>query len=503
VNSIQIVDGKYRIERLLGEGGMGAVYEARHLGTGRRVAVKVIAGDALGEVDDDAIERFQREARAAGAIESRHIAQVLDTGVDPRGDFPYIVMEYLQGEDLSKAMVRLAPFAPELALRIVSQACAGLKEAHLANVIHRDVKPANLYLVRQDGGDVIVKLLDFGIAKIRLDPMSSGERAVLTTTGITLGSPLYMSPEQARGAKDVDHRSDIWSLGIVLHECLSGATPYAECASYGELVLSICGEQRFVQDVAPWVSGEIAELVDTALAVDPARRFQSAGEMGAAIRKVLKSGHAIDESMLVPLAPDVRARMLPAPLAASSQVCPEAATAPVLETRTGPDDGAIPTPVPIVSRDPRKDSEARYPDVGVPGALKVRRVVVLSALLGVAAIAISTFATLSAKTTPRSYDSRPSSTSAPSAPGSSQALPPAESMTAKAPAIASSGVAPIAPGAAAATSHASPRPVLTRPASLEIAKPKETSASTNPCSLLATYDPKGNPHFTCPCSICQ
>jgi serine/threonine protein kinase len=338
VNPIQTVDGKYRIVRLLGEGGMGAVYEARHLGTGRRVAVKVIVGDALEKSDDDVVARFQREARAAGAIESQHIAQVLDTGVDPAGGFPYIVIEYLEGEDLSKTVARLGPLPPGVALRIASQACAGLHKAHLSKVVHRDIKPANLYLVRQDGNEVVVKLLDFGIAKIALDPVLSNERAVLTTTGMMLGSPLYMSPEQARGSRDVDHRSDVWSLGVVLHECLSGTTPHARCSSFGELILAICGEHRPLLDVAPWVGPEIGAIVDKALAIDPARRFQSAKEMGEALREVLKGGHGIDESMLVPLPPDVRGPIAPRYAASSSRVAR-------MEAVTGAISSAVTLPV--------------------------------------------------------------------------------------------------------------------------------------------------------------
>src|SRR5436190_7208260 len=147
-----VVDGKYQIVRPLGEGGMGTVYEARHLGTGRRVAVKVIVNEALAK-SPDIIARFQREARAAGSIESQHIAHVLDTGQDRDTGNPYMVMEYLHGEDVSKAIERVGPLHPELAMRIIAQACAGLQKAHDAGVVHRDIKPANLYLVHQDAGE--------------------------------------------------------------------------------------------------------------------------------------------------------------------------------------------------------------------------------------------------------------------------------------------------------------------------------------------------------------
>jgi eukaryotic-like serine/threonine-protein kinase len=311
VNPIQVIDGKYQIVRQLGEGGMGAVYEARHLGTGRRVAVKVIVSEALMK-NSDMVARFQREARAAGSIESQHIAHILDTGFDRENGYPYMVMEYLQGEDVSQAIARLGPIHPDLALRIVGQACIGLQRAHEAGVTHRDIKPANLYIAQQDGGDVLVKLLDFGIAKVKIDQMMGAENAALTRTGSMLGSPLYMSPEQAKGSKTADHRTDVWSLGVVLYEALSGITPHGHCETLGGLILAICSEEpRVVQDHAPWVAPEVAAIVHRALAIDVNRRFQSAGEMGAAIRGLLPNGQAIHTGMITPLAPNLRAMVAP------------------------------------------------------------------------------------------------------------------------------------------------------------------------------------------------
>jgi eukaryotic-like serine/threonine-protein kinase len=168
VSTSQVIDQKYQVVRLLGKGGMGAVYEARHVGTGRRVAVKVILNENGLPQHVDVLARFQREARAAGAIESMHITQVLDTGVDPRGGHPYLVMEYLAGEDLHQTLERLGPLSPDLALRIAVQACLGLAKAHEGGVVHRDIKPANIFLARQDAGQIWVKLLDFGIAKAKM-----------------------------------------------------------------------------------------------------------------------------------------------------------------------------------------------------------------------------------------------------------------------------------------------------------------------------------------------
>jgi len=310
-SSLPLVDGKYQLVRQLGQGGMGAVYEARHKGTGRRVAVKLIAGASM-QRNAEVVARFQREAMASGAIESQHIAQILDTGVDPTTGSPYTVMELLSGEDLEQALARLGPLAPDVALRIAAQACQGLRKAHEASVIHRDIKPANLFLVKGEEGGVVVKLLDFGIAKVKAEQAEAPESGSLTRTGSMIGSPLYMSPEQARGKKEIDHRTDVWSLGVVLYEALAGRTPHGHIDAVGELIFQICSlPAPPVQDHAPWVPAEVAAIVHKALALDPAQRFESAREMGEAIRAQLRSGSTLSESMFVPLSGEARAVAAP------------------------------------------------------------------------------------------------------------------------------------------------------------------------------------------------
>jgi serine/threonine-protein kinase len=307
---LSVLDGRYQLLRLLGEGGMGVVYEARHSGTGRRCAVKVIGTEALAK-SPDSVARFQREAMASGAIESQHIAQVLDTGVDAASGSPYIVMELLVGEDLDATLARTGPLPPDVALRIVGQACIGLEKAHAAGIVHRDIKPANLFLSRQDGA-LVTKILDFGIAKVMKDPLGGTEAHSLTRSGSLLGSPLYMSPEQALGQKTIDHRTDVWSLGVVLYEALSGVTPHATDETLGVLIMKICGQPPPpVQLRAPWVSPEVAEVVHRALATDPSARWASAADMLAAIRAVVPQGLALDESMLVSLSPEAKERAAP------------------------------------------------------------------------------------------------------------------------------------------------------------------------------------------------
>lgn len=303
----QLIDGKYRVVRLLGEGGMGAVYEAVHTGTSRRVAIKVILG-AEASTDEEMVGRFQREARAAGSIDTQHIVQVLDTGTDRESGLPFMAMEFLSGQDLDQLVQRLGPLSPDLVLRITAQACIGLQKAHEAGVVHRDIKPANLFLARRDGGEIIVKVLDFGIAKIRRDHLGSSEDQGLTRTGSMLGSPLYMSPEQAKGLKSVDHRTDLWSLGAVMYQVLTGRSPHQDQSTLGQLILAICSAPpALVQAYAPWVPPEIAAIVHGALTIDSEQRFQSAQAMHEAILALLPDGFALTEAMLAPLSEEARA----------------------------------------------------------------------------------------------------------------------------------------------------------------------------------------------------
>ena len=342
LSSPRVIDGTYKLVRQLGGGAMGTVYEAVHLGTLRRVAVKIIASDKLA-ADKEIVGRFRTEAMATGAIESQHIAQVLDTGTDRETGSPYIVMEFLVGDDLEATLTKLGPLPPPLALRVAAQVCMGLQKAHQTGVIHRDIKPANIFVAHRDGGECVVKIVDFGIAKMRLDPLGSSQGKSATRNGTMLGSPLYMSPEQAFGRKTLDHRTDIWSLGVVLYESLTGKAPHADAETVGELVVAVCQRPpRLVQEDAPWVSSEVASVVHKALALAPSERFQTAEEMLTALRTCLPVGHAIDESMLVPLTAPERAliarrmTVVPAMRAPSPSLSgtPEGAASTVLSVRS-------------------------------------------------------------------------------------------------------------------------------------------------------------------------
>jgi serine/threonine-protein kinase len=299
----QTIGGKYTIVQKLGEGGMGEVYEARHTGTGRRVAVKLITG--LLSRNESLIARFELEARAAGTIESEHIVAVLDVGRDEATGAPFLVMEYLVGEDVQHLCDRLGPMAPDLALRVAVQGLLGLGKAHAQGIVHRDIKPANLFLTERDGGEMRVKVLDFGIAKVTTGELESGEKKrPITRTGAFVGSPLYMSPEQTRGKSAVDHRTDLWSLGIVVYQMLAGRTPFDHIESVGDFIVAV--RSTPVDPIrlhAPWIDPVIARAVERALAIDPAARYQTADEMRAALAAFLPQGASITSAMLVPTRP--------------------------------------------------------------------------------------------------------------------------------------------------------------------------------------------------------
>lgn len=298
---------------------MGEVYEAHHTGTNRHVAVKLLkVGGADSEQSRELVTRFQREARATGALDSPHIVEVLDAGEDPETGEPFMVMEFLAGEDVTHLLRRMGPLPVQVALKICAQACLGLAKAHEAGVVHRDIKPGNIFLSHLDRGERVAKVLDFGIARTK----NAGEDTELTRTGSMVGSPHYMSPEQARGLKNIDARADVWSMGVVLFRLLSDRTPHEQGdGGLGELLITICcAPPPSVQTVAPWVPPEVATVVDKALQLDREQRFENAKAMYDAIEPLLQDGVELDESMLQPLADEQRTFTAPRAPATNADV---------------------------------------------------------------------------------------------------------------------------------------------------------------------------------------
>ncbi|HEV7558639.1 MAG TPA: serine/threonine-protein kinase, partial [Kofleriaceae bacterium] len=210
--------GKYRVERILGQGGMGVVVQATHLQLNQPVAIKFLLPEVMR--NEQVVQRFLREAQAAVRLRSEHVARVLDVGALDNGA-PYMVLEYLDGMDLS-ALARHQLTIGQI-VDLMLQACEGLAEAHAMGIVHRDIKPANFFITRGTDGVQLLKVLDFGISKAMQDPSTDNN---LTATSMVMGTPAYMSPEQIKSARSVDLRSDIWSLGVVLYELFQGVQPF-------------------------------------------------------------------------------------------------------------------------------------------------------------------------------------------------------------------------------------------------------------------------------------
>ena len=268
------VAGKYEIRRLLGEGAMGAVYEVVHLELGKRLAIKLIRPEFC--ESPEIAGRFRREARAASAVESEYIAQIFDFGHDPARGL-YMVIEYLEGEDLESRLLRDRRLGDDEIRTIGIQAARGLARAHAAGIVHRDLKPANIFLTQRDDRSVLTKIVDFGISKFQSHYDDARSEPPLTAFGTTLGTPQYMSPEQCTGRLGLDGRTDIWSLCAVLYEMAAGE-PAIRCDGDQFAVM-----QRIVQqDVpalaqrAPWVSAELARVIDAGLARDRDARIGDA-----------------------------------------------------------------------------------------------------------------------------------------------------------------------------------------------------------------------------------
>ncbi|HJL28417.1 MAG TPA: protein kinase, partial [Polyangiaceae bacterium LLY-WYZ-15_(1-7)] len=257
----RVIAGRYEVIRLVGEGGMGAVYEAEHRTIGRRVALKRLHPELA--TDAHAVNRFQREARAAGGTGHEHVVDILDLGFAEDGA-PYLVMELLAGESLAARLERERQLPEERAARIAGQVLSALEAVHARRVIHRDLKPDNIFLTRRGRQRDYVKVLDFGVSKIGVP---EGRTEVgLTRTGTMVGTPHYMSPEQARGVKKLDHRVDLYAVGVILYECLSGQLPF-DADNYHALLQSILVREPVrVDTLVSGVTRGLADVIHRALA---------------------------------------------------------------------------------------------------------------------------------------------------------------------------------------------------------------------------------------------
>lgn len=283
---------KYRVERVLGAGGMGVVLEATHLTLGERVAIKVLRQSGLDDARRGA--RFVREAQAAARIRSEHAVRVYDVGTLEDGS-PFMVMEHLDGDDLGQHVKQHGPLAPELAAEALLQACGALAAAHHLDIVHRDIKPSNLFYCRRAGRHD-VKVIDFGISKVpvRHDVTQSSPDAEMTASNAMIGSPHFMAPEQMRSAKHVDARADIWSLGATFHTLLTGETPFRGDSVMGIYESILDGYRGF--DAPTLETAPHEAIVRRCLRRDPDERYQNVAELALELAPLAppRARHLVD-----------------------------------------------------------------------------------------------------------------------------------------------------------------------------------------------------------------
>ena len=279
----QVIAGKYEIVGLIGVGGLGFVVAASHIDLGEKVALKFLRPEAL--ANEEAVARFAHEARASAQIRSEHVARVFDVGTLPEGA-PFIVMEYLEGCDLSAVLHQQGPLPTQLAVDYVLQTCEALASAHASGVVHRDIKPENLFLTRRAQGMDTIKVLDFGISKVALrrsNTSTASTRHPLVQTTMAMGSPIYMSPEQLRASKDIDARTDIWSVGCVLYELLTNRLAFDAPSITHVTAVILENDPPSLRAVCPALPSALELIIQRCLAKNPNERFQDVGELAIAL----------------------------------------------------------------------------------------------------------------------------------------------------------------------------------------------------------------------------
>jgi eukaryotic-like serine/threonine-protein kinase len=274
-----VLAGKYEVERVLGQGGMGIVFAAKHTLLRERVAIKLLLG--ADSTEPEVLARFLNEARAAARIQSEHIARVFDVGQLENGT-PYMILEYLEGTDLGSRIDQKGAIGIAEAADILIEAAAGIQQAHAMGIVHRDLKPSNVFLAERNDGSRIVKVLDFGVAK-HLGPTTFAEAKFQTSSKALLGSPLFMSPEQVRHARSVDTRTDIWSLGIVLYNAVTASTPF-DAETLGELLVKVLeAPVPPLRSHRPDAPAGFEAVVARCLMRDPAARYPTVLELAEAL----------------------------------------------------------------------------------------------------------------------------------------------------------------------------------------------------------------------------
>ncbi len=338
------VADKYELTRLLGSGSMGAVYEGVHVVLGKRVAIKLIHPE-FGD-SPEVVARFRREARAASAVESDYIGQIYDFGRDEAHGL-YMVIEYLEGEDLEARLVRERWIGDSEVATIGLQVARGLAKAHAAGIIHRDLKPANIFLTKRDDGSVLAKILDFGISKFETGPSPMMAEPTLTAHGTTLGTPQYMSPEQCEGKVALDGRTDVWSLCAVLYEMLAGEAAISDDGGH------IVTMQRIVrQDIAPlasradWVPLRLAQVIDAGLTRNRDERIPNAMALAARLLDAFPDAGSRTSMTAIVRPTDI------SDLGPVSESPPSTLSDPIVRAASAASPAPVPTPVPATTASP-------------------------------------------------------------------------------------------------------------------------------------------------------
>jgi serine/threonine-protein kinase len=298
----EVIAGKYRLDSLLGKGGMGMVVRATHVQLLQSVALKFLLPDRVGS--PEAAERFLREARAAVRITSEHAGRVVDVGTTDTG-VPFIVMEYLDGRDLGAVLKERGPLPVAEVIDYLRQACEALAEAHALGIVHRDLKPQNLFLAERPNGRRVVKVLDFGISKVT-DPSISGDDVELTSDAMVMGSPGYMAPEQAVSSKNVDARADIWALGVCLFRLITGQLPFRGGTPFELAAQVLQAPAPDPRALRPDVPADVCAVVARCLEKDPGRRYPTVASLAAALASCAAQASVPDASDVptnVPLLP--------------------------------------------------------------------------------------------------------------------------------------------------------------------------------------------------------
>ena len=510
-----VVAGKYRIEQTLGAGGMGVVVCASHLHLRQRVAIKFLLASVVS--GPESVARFLREAQAAARIQSEHVARVFDAATLDDGT-PYMVMEFLEGRDLAAVLKQRGPLGVEEAVGYLLEACEGMAEAHAVGIIHRDVKPSNFFVCERGGGRTVLKVLDFGVSKMSGGTTTQPEVS-LTSSSAFLGSPLYMSPEQMASARHVDHRTDIWSLGVTLFELVAGLAPFGG-ESVTEVVANVLQKPpASLRHVLPSLAPEFIEVVERSLAKDRDARYQSVAELAAAIApfgprlsalsveritETLRAARVVAGADTDPLGKTSEAPSRPAPSEPAASLLP-LSSSPGLRGSPGDAVAAVSDRAPgmgastaqPVSSD-REESAAR------PSPRPARRGYVAAALAVLAVGAVgAAVSTMRPPKTPEALG--PPSSAWPSA------APAAASSPAPSTAVSLSPPAPVHPATDEPTAAASTRrpapPVPLRPPVPAVAQPIKSAAPAAPlpatpapsCHVVQYFDSDGEPRFKKEC----